>query len=186
MRIERDALARTIEYLDAHPEVAVMGAKLFNSHGKPMHHLRRFPTLMNQLAVIFKLPHVFPGLLDHYHGKDLNLEHEQFVDSVRGSYFAINETAIKRLGNLDEKYFLWFEEVDYSRRAKHEGMKVAYVPSVVAYDAVGKSFAQHELRWKQERVRESMIIYFAKWHSGWELLLVRGAWLLIRPIMYLL
>ncbi len=186
MRIEPDALALTIDYLDAHPEVAVMGAKLFNSHGKPMHHMRRFPTLLNQLAIIFKVHHLFPRLLDRYHGKDLSLEHEQFVDSVRGSYFAINETALERLGMLDEKYFLWYEEVDYCRRAKHFGMKVAYVPSVVAHDAVGRSFAQHELKWKQEQVSKSMVVYFAHWHSGWELLLVKGAWALIRPFMYLL
>ncbi|MCR4256293.1 MAG: glycosyltransferase family 2 protein, partial [Candidatus Uhrbacteria bacterium] len=56
MRVEPGALAKTIDYLDAYPNVAVLGAKLVGEDpptsqakyggrsGKPMHHLRRFPT----------------------------------------------------------------------------------------------------------------------------------------------
>jgi GT2 family glycosyltransferase len=163
MRVEPDAFAKTIAYLDAHPDVAVLGAKLIGQDGKPMHHLRRFPTLVNQAVIALKLQRVFPGVIDRYMGKDLDLEKEQDVDSVRGSYFAINHTALEKVGLLDERYFIWMEEVDYCRQVKQKGMRVRYVPSIVAHDLVGKSFSQRNIWWRRKQFSSSMAKYFLKW-----------------------
>lgn len=168
MRVTPEALQKTVAYLDAHPEVGVMGAKLIGSDGKTIPHVRRFPTFLDQLATLLKLPHFFPQLLDHYLGKDLDLDKEQFVDSVRGSYFAINRTALERLGGLDERYFIWFEEVDYCKQVHAAGFHVAYVPSIVAHDLVGRSFAQRDSYWKQKNFTRSMVTYFQKWHPWWQ------------------
>jgi GT2 family glycosyltransferase len=177
MRVEPESLAKTVAYLDQHPEVGVMGPKLINSHGHAIHHLRRFPTIKDQVANLLKLPHLFPTLLHRYHGRDLDLEAEQDVDSVRGAYFAMNRSAISKIGILDERFFIWFEEVDYCKRTKAAGLAVHYVPSIVAHDLVGRSFAQRGFFWKQKVFIQSLIRYFEKWHPVWEV------WLLyaIRP-----
>jgi len=163
MRVEADALAKTVSYLDAHPEVAVVSAKLIGQDGKPMHHLRRFPRVSDQLVILLKLKKLFPKVVDRYMGKDLDLEKEQDVDSVRGSYFAINHTALENIGLLDERYYIWFEEVDYCRQAKQQGMKARYVPSIVAHDLVGKSFSQRNRWWKRKQFTKSLLTYFWKW-----------------------
>ncbi len=168
MQVEADAVRMTIAYLDTHPEVGVMGAKLIGADGKTIPHVRRFPTFWDQLATLLKLPHFFPQLLDRYLGKDLDLDKEQFVDSVRGSYFAINRTALERLGGLDERYFIWYEEVDYCKQVHAAGLEVAYVPSIVAHDLIGRSFAQRDLYWKQKNLTRSMVTYFRKWHPWWQ------------------
>lgn len=177
MIVEPDALAKTVEYLDAHPDVAVVSGKLLNKHQKPIHHFRRFPTIADQLVVMFKLSHVFPKLLKRYHGLDLDPDHEQSVDTVRGSYFAINRTALDTLGLLDERYFIWFEEVDYCMRAHSHKLQVMYVPSIVAHDLsnlVGQSFKQRSLIWKQTHFLRSMLSYFEKWHPGWRVWVIRA------------
>jgi hypothetical protein len=163
MRVEPDALAKTVDYLDAYPNVAVLGSKLVGEDGKPMHHLRRFPTLRDQFVILSKLTHLFPKTIYRYMGRDLDLEQEQDVDSIRGSYFAINRSALDAIGLLDERYFIWFEEVDYCRRVKEKGMSVRYVPSIVAHDSVGKSFAQRGRWWKRKQFLTSMMKYFLKW-----------------------
>ncbi|MCC6563400.1 glycosyltransferase family 2 protein [Candidatus Uhrbacteria bacterium] len=168
MRVEPDALAKTVAYLDQSPEVGVLGPKLINSHGHAIHHMRRFPTLKDQLATILKLPHLFPELMHRYHAKDLDLETEQRVDTVRGAYFAMNRSALAKVGILDERFYIWFEEVDYCKRVKHAGLEVHYVPSIVAHDLVGRSFAQRALYWKQKMFIRSLIRYFEKWHPTWE------------------
>ncbi len=175
MLVEADALAKTVAYLDSHPDVAVVSGKLLNKHGKPIHHFRRFPTIGDQLVVMFKLGKLFPRLLDKYHALDLNPDHEQSVDTVRGSYFAINRTALDKLGTLDERYYIWFEEVDYCKRAHFHKMKVMYVPSIVAHDLVGESFKQRHLFWKQTHFMRSMLSYFEKWHPGWRVWVIRAA-----------
>lgn len=163
MRVEPGALAKTVDYLDAYPNVAVLGAKLVGEDGKPMYHLRRFPTWKDQLVILLKLARWFPKTIDRYMGRDLDLDLEQDVDSIRGSYFAINRSALDAIGMLDERYFIWFEEVDYCRRVKEKGMSVRYVPSVVAHDSVGKSFAQRGRWWKRKQFFASLLKYFLKW-----------------------
>lgn len=163
MRVEPDALAKTVAYLDAHPDVAVVGPKLIGEVGKAMHHLRRFPWLSDQLVILLKLGKLFPKVVARYMGNDLDLEKEQDVDSVRGAYFAINRTALEKIGMLDERYFIWFEEVDYCRQVKEKGMRVRYVPSIVAHDLVGKSFSQRNRWWKRKQFMKSMASYFLKW-----------------------
>ncbi len=177
MRVEPDSLSKTVAYLDQSPEVGVLGAKLIDSHGHPIHHMRRFPTIKDQVALLLKLPHLFPDLIHRYHARDLDLAAEQDVDSVRGSYFAMNRSAISKVGILDERFYIWFEEVDYCKRVKKAGLAVRYVPSIVAHDLVGRSFAQRAFFWKQKMFIQSLIRYFEKWHPTWEV------WLLyaIRP-----
>jgi hypothetical protein len=177
MRVEPDSLSKTVAYLDQSPEVGVLGAKLIDSHGHPIHHMRRFPTIKDQVALLLKLPHLFPDLIHRYHARDLDLTAEQDVDSVRGSYFAMNRSALSKVGVLDERFYIWFEEVDYCKRVKKAGLAVRYVPSIVAHDLVGRSFAQRAFFWKQKMFIQSLIRYFEKWHPTWEV------WLLyaIRP-----
>lgn len=175
MLVEADALAKTVAYLDAHPKVAVVSGKLLNKHGKPMHHFRRFPTIADQLVVMFKLSRLFPKLLHRYHAIDLDPNKEQVVDSVRGSYFAINRTALDTIGMLDERYYIWFEEVDYCKRVHSHKMEVVYVPSIVAQDLVGQSFKQKHFFWKQSHFLRSMLSYFEKWHPGWRVWVIRLA-----------
>src|SRR5688572_1651622 len=179
MVVNVDALAKTVAYLDEHPDVAVVSGKLLSKQGKPLHHFRRFPTIGDQLVVMFKLGKLFPRLLDKYHAHDLNPEHEQAVDTVRGSYFAINRTALDTLGKLDERYYIWFEEVDYCMRAHSHKMKVMYVPTIIAHDLVGQSFKQKHFFWKQSRFLRSMLSYFEKWHPGWRVWIIRAA----RPVV---
>ena len=92
---------------------------------------------------------------------------------------------IDKLGGLDERYFLWFEEVDYCRQVKNAGWKVMYTPVAKCIDYVGKSFAQVSLGRTQNYMRQSMIKYFKKWHPYWQYLLIRFAWPLGRALALL-
>ncbi len=168
MAVSADAFAKTVAYLDAHPDVGVLGGKLLNADGTILKSVRRFPDFNSQLAVLLKLPHVFPHINDYYLATDFNYEKEQNAPTVRGSYFAISSEALKRVGRLDERYFIWFEEVDYCAETLKAGLKVVYVPSIVAQDFVGKSFAQRKRYWKQVQFSKSMSQFFWKWHAGWQ------------------
>ncbi len=172
MRAEPDALQKTVEYLDSHPEVAVASGKLFTSEGKTFPSIRRFPDVCSQLAILLKLAKLFPSLTEHYLYKGFDYETEQPVDSVRGAYFAMNGKALERLGGLDTRYFIWFEEVDYCKNAASKGWKVMHVPSIRATDFFGKSFAQRKRYWKQQQFSRSMVQYFEKWHPWWQATLI--------------
>ncbi len=175
MRVSKESLAKMVEYADTHPEVGVIGGKLMTEDGRLVPHVRRFPDVWSQLAVILKLPHLFPKVLAHYMQEDLNPDQEQDVDSVRGSFFLITQNALKTFGCLDPRYFIFFEEVDFCRQVVEKGMKVRYVPSITAIDYVGRSFKQKPRYWSQKQFTKSMIQYFEKWQPRWQSVLLRIA-----------
>lgn len=178
MRVADDALIRTIRYLDTHSDVGIVGGRLSSSDGTLSPSVRRFPDLWSQLALIFKLPHFFPRLLRRYLQKDFTYDQEQDVESVRGSYFAISRAALDRISGFDERFFLWFEEVDVCRQMRDLHLRIVFVPTIRATDLVGQSFRQKSRFNAQRMFTKSMIQYFVKWHPLWQAVLLA----LARPI----
>ena len=108
---------------------------------------------------------------------------------MRGSFFMINRGNFKKLAGreplLDERYFIWFEEVDFCRTVKELGGEVWYTPAAKALDHVGSSFKQIDRLTKQKYFRESMLKYFAKWEPAWQTAILRTAWFLAAGSMKL-
>ena len=178
MRVFPDTLANMLGWAENHPEVAVAGCRLIDENGGLVPHARRFPEIWDQLAIVLKIPHLFPGLLNSYLRKDFNYTREAEVDSIRGSFFLIKEETIAKIGMLDERFFVWFEEVDYCKRAREAGLKVIYTPAAECVDFVGQGFKQVKRGVAQKLFRASMIKYFQKWHPGWRCALLRFAWII--------
>lgn len=86
MRLAPESLDVWVRWMQNHPETGISGCKLTDENGKINENAgpRRFPTFWNQLAIFFKIPHIFPSILKNYLYYDLNLNLEQEVDSVRG------------------------------------------------------------------------------------------------------
>ncbi len=174
MRVRPDTLARTVAYAEAHPTRGIFTALLLQENDEPVPSLHRFPTFWSQFLVLTKLGRLFPKALARYEARDLDLRMEQDVDSVRGAFLCIPERVLRVLGGLDERFFIWYEDVDYCRTAVQAGYTVRHVPSIVAYDRVGRSFAQRTLAWKQRRIADSMIRYFETWHPWWQAAILRA------------
>ena len=162
MRVFPDTLATMVRWMDARPKVGVAGCHLVTDTGETIPHVRRFPGLWNQLAIVLKLPHLFPRVLDRYLMRDFDYAKEARVDSVRGSFFMIRRAAL-RVGLLDERFFIWFEEVDFCKRMRSAGWEVWYTPATKCIDRVGRSFALVSGYKKQKMFLTSMYLYFDKW-----------------------
>ena len=71
-----DTLNRMIGWLDNHQGAAIASCNLINEQGKQLNFIRRFPTVWNQLAIILKISHLFPGVLNKYLPKDFDYKKE--------------------------------------------------------------------------------------------------------------
>ncbi|MBI2485129.1 glycosyltransferase family 2 protein [Candidatus Uhrbacteria bacterium] len=177
-----DSLATLLGHLNQDTEVGIAGVRLSNPDGSPQPSVRAFPTPLNQLVVLLKLPHLFPKILKHYLKTDFDYRKTQDVDQVMGAYFLIRRALIEDIGLLDEGFFYWFEEVDYCKRAKDAGWKIRYYADVQARHAKGGSFSQVRTREKQAVIRRSLRRYIRK-HFGW------GAWAIFvffHPLLWIL
>lgn len=176
MRVLPGTLEKMVGWMDEHKEAGVAGCHLIKENGETVQHVRRYPTVLNQLAIILKLPHFFPGVLDNYLMRNFDYKKEAEADSVRGSFFMIRREVIDKIGGLDERYFIWFEEVDYCRQAKLAGYKIMYTPITDCIDRIGKSFSQVKRGVTQKYFRDSMLKYFKKWQPRWQYLILKMAW----------
>lgn len=184
MRVFPDTIAKAVLLAQEKPEAVVSSIKLVNEKGKNIPHVRRFPKLFDQLMVVLKVPHFLPKVLDTYLCKNFDYEKSSEVDSVRGAFFLINRSAWQKISGeekpfLDERYFIWFEEVDFCRQVRKKGGEVWYFPNASCLDYVGASFSQVNRKIKQNYFRDSMLKYFAKWHSGFQKNILQAAWFFV-------
>lgn len=176
MLVEPTTLEKMTQWMDNNPGATVAGCHLKQASGETLLHVRRFPRLVDQLAIVLKLPHFFPHILDQYLRVDFDYKVAAPVDSIRGGFFWLRANDRGQVPLLDERYFIWFEEVDYCRQVKLSGGQVWYTPVAECLDYVGQSFGQVGRSRKQLYFRQSMIKYFAKWKPAWQTWLLRLAW----------
>ena len=177
MRVLPNTLINMLEWMNEHEQASVAGCRLVDEQGMTVDHVRRFPGVWDQLAIILKIPHFFPAILNKYLYSDFDYTKPGRADSIRGSFFIVYAGGDAKLPFwLDERYFLWFEEVDFCRRIKEAGGEVWYTPAAKCVDYIGQSFSQVGSLKKQRYMRDSMLKYFKKWHPGWRYWLLRLAW----------
>ena len=170
-----------LDWMRAHQEVGIVSPKLidekgnFNENAKP----RRFPRLFDQVAILFKLPHLFPKILNGYLYKNFDFNKEQEVGSVRGSFMLLRRSFLDELGWVfDPRYFIWFEDIDICREAWRLGWKVVYTPITSCVDYIGQTFKKLSDLQKQEWFTNSMVKYFQKWEPWYKWIII----MTLRPV----
>ncbi len=184
MLVFPDTLYNSLKWAKNNPQSVVTGIKLLDKDNNVVMHVRRFPKLFDQLAIVLKIPHIFPRILNNYLQSNFDYSSSLKVDSIRGSYFLINKLAWQKISGhklplLDEQYFLWFEEVDFCQQVYKNNGSVYYTPSAKAIDYVGLSFSQVKTKRKQKYFRDSMLLYFKKWKKRYQLYILKIAWQLV-------
>jgi GT2 family glycosyltransferase len=165
MVVPQGALARALAVLAQRPRVGALTVQLRRADGSLIPTVRRDPGLQDQLLLFLKIPHLFPHLrtIAHYRGEGVNLSESQRVAQCRASFLLVPRAALEAIGLWDERFFLWFEDVDVCRRLREAGYDVWYEASVYATDLYGRSAARVSLWRKQWWFFSSAVKYFWKW-----------------------
>ena len=144
--VHKDALQNLVKFADKTPDVGVVGSKLLNIDGTLQMSCFNFPTITNAVKEYFFNQ---KGLFDKFAPKG---KLPTTVDSVVGAVFLITPKAKKLVGILDERYFAYFEDIDYCRQTWKNGLKVYYLPDSVIthyHGATFKKLADESQRWKK-------------------------------------
>jgi hypothetical protein len=185
MQVRPDTLEKVLLWAKKNSQATVVGCKLIDEQTKIIKQARRFPKFFDQLMVALKVPHLFPGVISKYLMKDFDYELAAKVDSLRGAFFLINVANWQKISGqaqplLDERYFVWFEEVDFCRQVYQLGGEVWYTPAAECLDYVGSSFSQLKRGQAQKYFSESTLKYFQKWGKKREYHILQAVWGVIR------
>jgi len=178
MEVRTNTLVNMLKWMEQNPNAGVASCHLIDENGNTVQNVRKFPGLWDQLAIVLKLPHIFPHILDEYLQVKFDYTKAKQVSSVRGGFFMMNTQTFKNRPLLDEIYFLWFEEVDFCRHMYKysDGSEVWYTPAAECVDHVGQSFKQLSRSQSQTYFRESQLKYFRKWKPAWQYYILKMAW----------
>jgi len=155
--VTKGAIDALVNFANTTPEAGVVGSRLLNKDGSIQPSCFAFPTFFRSLR------HYWLGqkkLLDKYAPAG---ENPQAVDAVVGASFLISPLALEKVGFLDERYFMFFEDLDYCRRVWKSGLKVYYLPGsrVMHYHGEsGRGLSDEANQWR--RLVPSSKIYHGK------------------------
>jgi len=145
---------------------------------------RNFPKLCSQVLILLKLHRLFSGVscLNKYFLPNFDYRQTQEVDQVMGAFLLTRKSLLDNLGGFDEKFFLWFEEVDLCWRVKESGYQIIYYPLAKIKHYGRQSFVQ-VLPWRrQKNYNCSLIYFFIKHYPAWQVIIL----IIIFPLSWLL
>ena len=149
-----DTLSSVLAFMDG-PDgtpYGICGASVLQPDGTPGLSASRFPTLANVVTSTLRLERVVPRWAPR-HMRAHELQTSRPVDQVIGAFFLVRRSLFDRLEGFDERYFLYYEEVDFCRRAASLGAatfflsdaKVHHIGNVSAKRSGGRALF-HSLR----------------------------------------
>lgn len=142
------ALAQMLAFVADRPQAGVAGPRLVRSDGSLDWACRRsFPTPEVAFYRFSGLSRLFPGSprFGRYNMTYLSPDVTTEVDSVVGAFMLIRGEVIDQVGLLDERYFMYAEDLDFCFRAKEQGWQVWYNAEVTVLHYKGQSSRQRSV-----------------------------------------
>ncbi len=174
------SLRTLTDFMVAHPQAGICGGGIDEADGTPWSYAFRFPGLLGEIDRGFAFGPV-SWLLSRWRTMR-HIEHQpERVDWVSGASMMLRADAVRRLGPMDEGYFLYFEETDYCLRAARAGIECWYEPRSRIMHIAGQSTGVTAKTARPTRVPkywfESRRRYFAKNHGRCYAMLTDVAWM---------
>lgn len=166
-----NALPKMVKFMEDNKKIGVAGCKLLNPNGTLQSSVRMFPDLLSSTLVNLKLHHLKPFLhfLAKHLGSNFNYGKNQEVNQVMGAFFMIRREVVKKIGVLDEGYYIWFEEVDYCARVLEKtDYLIYYTPDAKIIHYGGESFGQVLSLKKQWYYNKSQLRYYFRYKAKWQ------------------
>jgi len=127
--VEENIFKKTLNFLEENPQVGALGVKMFNGKGEFLPESKRsLPTPISAFYKIFGLSNLFPKSkkFGEYHLKYLDKNKNHEVDVLSGAFFMTRKSILEEINFLDERFFMYGEDIDLSYRIQKKGYKNIY------------------------------------------------------------
>ena len=129
--ILENAIEKTVKFMDENPQTGIAGCKVLNEDGTLQLACRRsIPAPGVAFFRLTGLSRLFPNNkgMAKYNLTYLDPDEANEVDAVSGAFLMIRRTVVDKIGGLDERFFMYGEELDWCLRTNKAGWKVMYYP----------------------------------------------------------
>ena len=132
---------KLIAFMDANPQIGISGPRVLNGDMTLQSSCRRFPGLWNNVCDAFAFRRFFPRSAFFAGEHMLYFKHDReiFPDVLVGCFLFARKKAVEQFGLLDEKFFMYAEDIDWCLRCWRAGWKIAFYPGAEAIHYRGGS-----------------------------------------------
>ncbi len=136
-----DCIGNLCRFMDNNPDVGICGPRILNTDGTLQHSCRELPSLRNNMCFALGLHRLFPGRKWSSNELMSWFDHrsERDVEALSGCFLVVRRSALNKVGLLDERFFMYSEDVDWCKRFLDEGWRISFNPETEAVHHGGKS-----------------------------------------------
>ncbi len=163
--VEDDTLPKVVSFMEAHPDAGGLGVKMLDGQGRFLPESKRgLPTPGVAFCKIFGLSALFPKskTFNRYHLGYLDHDETHQVDVLSGAFMLMRKEALDKTGLLDEKFFMYGEDIDISHRLVKAGYNNYYYPGARIIHYKGESTKKSSVNYVL--VFYNAMIIFARKH----------------------
>ncbi len=161
--IHNNCLEELITLMDKDPSIALSTAKVLNTDGSIQRVHKRLPSIKILLGRRFfykAFYKIWKSDFDNYELYDQDLNQALQIPSVSGCFMFFRTSSLKSFGGFDERYFMYLEDIDITRKATSTGKVVYWPKAEITHDWARGSHKN----WKLMKMHiTSVIKYFFKW-----------------------
>lgn len=179
--VEHDTLSKCVGFFASHPDCGGLGVKMINGEGTYLKESKRgFPTPEAAFYKISGLIRLFPHnrRIAAYYMGHLDDEETNPIDILPGAFLMVSRAALDKVGLLDESYFMYGEDIDFSWRIKLAGFENYYYPTARIIHYKGESTKHGSMNYVYTFYNAMSIFvqhYFSGSRARWFNLLLRLA-----------
>jgi GT2 family glycosyltransferase len=155
--ILNDAINKLLNFARAN-SFGIVAPKLVEPSGKPQPSVRNLPTVWGAIKeYLFGVRYAYSPFAP---------KNQEEVESVVGAAMFLKKDLFKKVGGFDERYFMYFEDLDLCSKVRQEDKKICYFPGAVIKHQVGGSQEERKKEWirqAQKTYHGSLRVYLIDW-----------------------
>jgi len=151
-------------FLEEHRRAGIAGCMLLHRDGTYQKSAGRIRGIVNEWRERRTRNGMERGSRGAWRHEELFARNARSVDWVSGAFLMVRRSVMDRIGMLDERMFLFFEDIDWCTRARKAGWQVLYNPQVRVIHLGGKSIRQNTRQSRLEYRRSQLLFY--RTHHG--------------------
>ncbi len=166
--VERDTFVRCADFIAGHPDCGGLCVKMVDGEGRYLKESKRgFPTPEASFYKVSGLVHLFPRSrrVAAYYMGHIGEDEEAEVDIMCGAYLMFRREVYEKIGGLDETYFMYGEDVDFSWRIVLAGYRNYYLPTTRIVHYKGESTRKGSISYVYN-FYNAMSIFVRKYYGG--------------------
>ena len=166
--VERDTLVRCADFMTGHPDCGGLCVKMVDGDGRFLKESKRgFPTPEASFYKMSGLIHLFPHSrrVAAYYMGHLGEDDTNEIEIMPGAFLFFRREVYEKIGGLDENYFMYGEDIDFSWRIILAGYKNVYLPDTHIIHYKGESTRKGSMNYVYT-FYNAMSIFVRKYYSG--------------------